>query len=307
MPKSLPWRVFLVTVAAFMALLTVTAQGDETSETPQQEVFPEHTSLWKVETDSSVVYLMGSIHLLKKEDFPLHPKMEDAFARAQTLVFEIELDSAQTPGFQQTVFFKALYDSGKTLQGELGDSLYGRLGSELAPLGLDINQMNQFEPWMVTVTFVALKLQELGLDPAYGVDAYFYGKAKAEDKHILALETPQEQIDFFDTMPPADQRNLIGQTLEQSADIEDMLDEIVMHWKTGDLEGLEATINKSFGDFLGIRQRLLTDRNRTWMKNLEAYLKDKGEYLVIVGVGHMSGEDGLIELLRKAGYTPRQL
>jgi uncharacterized protein YbaP (TraB family) len=300
-------KVLGALLAALLVVAAVLAQGSDDVAAPPGKQVPESTSLWKVQTDTSVVYLMGSIHLLKPEDFPLHRKMEDAFAEAKTLVFEIEMDSAETPGFQRYVFFKALYDSGKTLQTELGDSVYNLLGTTLAPLGLDIAQLNQYEPWMVALTFAALKFQQLGFDPNSGVDTYFYGRAKAEGKAIAAFETPEYQIGLFDSMSGKDQRTLILQTLEQAADIENMLDDIVLSWKTGNLQGLETTINKSLQDFPGIRERLLTDRNRKWLGAIETYINSRGKYLVIVGVGHMSGEAGLINLLEAAGYRVEQM
>jgi uncharacterized protein YbaP (TraB family) len=292
-----------IVLAAMLAVSVLLAQEQpQTDAGCEERRLSESTSLWKVETDTSVVYLMGSIHLLKEDDFPLHPKMRDVYDEAETLVFEIELDSAQTPAFQQYVLFKALYDSAKTLQTELGDSVYTLLKSGMAPLGIDIEQMKQFKPWMVAVAFLGIKLQQLGFDPNYGVDSHFHEKAKSDGKHILALETPEYQINLFDSMSASEQKSLILQTLEQAADIEQLLDEIVLHWKTGNLAGLEATINKSLADHPGIRDKLLTGRNRNWLTEIGGYLQSPGTYLVIVGVAHMSGEDGLLNLLRKAGY-----
>jgi uncharacterized protein YbaP (TraB family) len=304
-----------VIVAIWLSLLmvslsVVSADGPGRSEdgaVPEPGRAPAATSLWRVKTDSSVVYLMGSIHLLREEDYPLHPAMEKAFEDAKTLVFEAEIDSVSTPAFQQYVFFKALYDSGKTLQAELGDSVYKLLDAAMEPMGLDIAQMNQFEPWMVALTFELLKFQQMGFDPGSGVDIYFYKRAKAAGKTIAAFETPEYQIDLFDSMSAKDQRTLILQTLEQTADFERMQADIVRYWKTGDLDGLEATINKSLADFPGIREWMLSSRNRDWMAKIETYINSRGRHLIIVGVGHMSGEAGLIALLRKAGYRVEQM
>jgi uncharacterized protein YbaP (TraB family) len=302
--RSSWWGLVGLVIAA--ALVSVPASSDE-GEAPVKARFPESTSLWKVEGDSSVVYLLGSIHLLKQEDLPFHPKMEEVFQEAETLVFEIELDSARTPAFQQYMFFTALYESGKTLQTELGDSLYHLLGEYMASVGIEIQQMNQFEPWMVTLTIVALKLQQLGLDPDFGVDSYFYSRAQAAGKEVLALETPQYQVDLFDSLSASDQKNLVLQMLEQTEDIEEMLAEIIRYWKTGNLDGLEATMNKSFAEFPELRQFSLSNRNLNWIRAIEEYLSTPGEYLVIVGVAHMAGEDGLINLLQQAGYRVQQM
>ncbi len=295
-------------LVAACAFATAAAQEESKTEAaPGEQQFPESTSLWKVETDTSIVYLMGSIHLLKETDFPLHPKLMEAFDRAGTLILEAELDSAGTPGFQQYVLAKAVYDSGKTLQTELGDSVYSLLKTEMLTLGLALDQMKQFEPWMVSLTFLGLKLQQLGFDPDFGVDKYFYEQAKAQGKTIGTLETLEYQIDVFDSFSPSSQRAMVLQTLAQANNIEKALDKIVLHWKTGDLEGLDATINKSFEGFPEIRDLLLTKRNHSWIPKIEAYIGSRGTHLIIMGVAHMSGEEGVLALLRRAGYGVRQM
>ncbi len=298
--------VFLA-AAAFTFATCVAREESKTEAAPGQLQFPESTSLWKVETDSSIVYLMGSIHLLKETDFPLHPKMLNAFDEAQTLLLEVELDSAKTPEFLQYLLAEAAYDSGRTLQTELGDSVYTLLETQMASLGLALDQMKQFEPWMVALTFLGLKVRQMGFDPDFGVDVYFYEEAKAQGKAIGALETPQYQIGLLGSMSPSFQRSLVLQTLEQAGDLEEALDVIVRHWKTGDLEGLEATINKSLEDFPEIRDLLLTGRNRNWIPKIEDCVRGHGIYLIIMGVAHMSGEDGVVAMLRRAGYKVEQM
>jgi uncharacterized protein YbaP (TraB family) len=297
---------FLLAALLFPAI----SGAQETAETgirEQEDGFPESTSLWKVETDTGVVYLMGSIHLLKETDFPLHPKMNEAFERAGTLVFEAELDSAKTLGFQQFVFAKALYDSGKTLRSELGDSAYSYIGTQMTALGIGIEQMNRFEPWMVALTFLTVKLQQLGFSPEFGLDAHFYEKAKAGGIPIEALETPEYQIGLFDSMSPSLQLAMVYQTLEQASDMEKMLESIMDYWRAGDLEGLEATMNKSLDEFPELRELLFTKRNRDWIPKIEQYIGRRGTTLIIMGVGHMAGEDGVAALLMEAGYHVEQL
>jgi uncharacterized protein YbaP (TraB family) len=292
---------------AYRSLIVAGLLVAAVSAAPAAGSVPASTSVWKVETDSSVVYLIGSIHLLKESDFPLPPEMEEAFQDARTLVFEVNIDSAQTPRFQRFVLSKAVYEPPRTLQTELGDSLYQALGAELNGVGLDIAQVNQFEPWMVAEMFLVLKLQQMGFDASLGVDRHFYDEAKAEGKTVRALETPEFQIDLFDSMPQALQRDLIVQSLAQASDMEEMIDDIIADWRAGDLEGLESTVNKSLADYPELRDRLLSSRNRNWLKAIDGYLKSRGRYLLVVGVAHMSGEDGLVHLLREAGYSVEQL
>jgi uncharacterized protein YbaP (TraB family) len=296
-----------------LVMIMLSAAGALAQDTPGVDSasvetrFPESTSLWKVETDSSLVYLMGSIHLLKQSDFPLHPKMMKAFDEAETVVFEIHMDSTLTPAFQQYLLAKAVYDSGKTLQTELADSVYGLLDARMKTLGLDVTAMNQFKPWMVVLTFLNLKLQQLGFSPDLGVDAYFFAKAKQQGKTIEALERPEDQIGLFDAMSSSTQQALVVQTLEEATDIEEAVGLIVRPWKTGDLKELEATLDERFEAFPEIRYITITRRNHDWIPRIEDYIARRGTHLIVVGVAHMAGDEGVIALLRRAGYEVRQL
>jgi uncharacterized protein YbaP (TraB family) len=294
-------------VAAFTCATALAQEGSKPEAAPAELQFAESTSLWKVETDTSVVYLMGSIHLLKESDFPLHPKMMEAYDRAGTLVLEMEADSIQTPGFQRNLLAKATYDSGKTLETELGDSVYSLLETQVGTLGLALDQMKQFEPWMISLTFIGLKLQQLGFNPDLGVDVYFNGKAKADGKPVRGLEAVGYQIDMFDSMPPSLQRAMVLQTLEQASNVEKTIDAMLLHWRNGDLEGLDATVNRSLENHPELRHLLLTKRNHDWIPKIEGYIGSRGTHLIIMGVSHMSGEEGVVALLRQAGHKVEQM
>jgi len=284
------------------------AQVDTQTDNPAAESdFPESTSLWKVGTDSSTVYLMGSIHLLKESDYPLHPKMAEAYEEAETLVLELHMDSTNTPAFQQYLMAKAAYDSGTTLRTELPDSIYDQLNAQMETIGLDLEMMKQFEPWMIGLTFLNLKLQQLGFRPDLGVDAYFFGKAKEEGKTIEGLENPEDQIGMFDSMSPSMQQTLLLQMLEQAADIEKSVSMIVLPWKSGDLEDLDATIKKRFKEFPEVRDAIIIKRNYDWIPKIEHYIESRGTHLIIVGVTHLAGDEGVIALLRQAGYDVEQM
>jgi uncharacterized protein YbaP (TraB family) len=160
---------------------------------------------------------------------------------------------------------------------------------------------------MVALTFVNIRLRQLGFSPELGVDAYFFARAKEQDKTIEALEKPEDQIGVFDSMEPAMQQALVLQMLEEADDMEEAVDLIVLPWKSGDLEGLEATLNKRFKEFPEIRDVVITGRNHKWIPRIEGYIGSRGTHLIIMGVTHMAGDEGVIALMREAGYKVEQL
>ncbi len=267
----------------------------------------DKTSLWKVSSEKSVVYLLGSIHLLKEEDYPLDPKFDRAFQEADVVVFEVDPDSLQTPSLQGYILQNALCGEGETLESELGDSVYSIASALAESLGINLGPLGGFKPWFVSITIALAEMQRMGFDPALGVEMHLAGKAKADGKTIVGLETAKYQLGLFVTLTSEQQRDLLMHTLAQLSDIEGELEKILSAWKKGDLEALEDTLNRSFKEFPDIYEKLVTQRNNKWVVQIGEFLSDGKTHLVIVGVAHMPGEDGLIELLKKKGFEVEQI
>lgn len=266
----------------------------------------EKKSLWKIQSKNNVVYLLGSIHYLKPQAYPLDPVLEDAFKNSKKLVLEIQLESLDRGG-QQVMLMKGLFTDGRTLKSVVAEETYKLAESELNKLGLEINVFNQFKPWFVALAVTALKLERLGFDPSHGIDRYFYQKAKKESKEILGLETVEYQMDLFDGMEAPTQELLLLSTLKDLASMEQSVDAVVHAWAAGDLNALDSTLLQSLRAHPQVYQRLIVDRNRAWIPKIESYLTEREKYLVVVGAGHLAGKDGIIEVMKRKGYSVEQL
>ncbi len=267
----------------------------------------EKRSLWKVQSKKNVVYLMGSIHYLKPQNYPLDQAMEDAFKNSKQLVLEIDFESANTKEGQQLMFMKGVYADGRTLKDAVSGENYKLAEKELTALGLDIQVVSQLKPWFVAITITLLKLQKLGFDPNYGIDRYFYQKAKKENRQVIGLETLEYQIDLFDRMTARAQESMLQQTLKEADSIEGAVDAVVKAWSSGDINTLDATLLQGMREYPEVYQKLVLERNRAWLPKIESYLAQDENYLVVVGAGHLAGKDGVIEMLKAKGYSVKQL
>jgi len=263
--------------------------------------------LWKVQSEKNTVYLLGSVHILKQENYPLKKSIEQAFDDVQKLVFEIHLDSAETLSVQMKILSKGMYSDGSTLQENIDEETYSLVTEKAEELGLGIEQMSRFKPWFVTVTLITLKLQKLGFDPNYGVDKYFFKKAKEAGKEIAGLETVEYQIDLFDSLSKMNQKDLILQTLKELDVLEEEIDDLIDAWRMGHSVKLEDMVLKSFKEYPEIYRKFIYERNISWLPQVESLLKINKNVLVIVGAGHLLGNDGIISLLEKRGYSAEQL
>ena len=84
----------------------------------------EKTFLWRVSNQEHSIYLLGSIHYLKKENFPLHKAILDAFDASKSLVLEIDLNRVSPQAAQRVTLEKAIYRDGETLQQNVSQQTY---------------------------------------------------------------------------------------------------------------------------------------------------------------------------------------
>jgi uncharacterized protein YbaP (TraB family) len=261
--------------------------------------------IWKVEREGRIGWLVGSLHLLTADFYPLPAAMGEAFASADTLVEEIDLDEAANPAFAATVLAKAFYPAGMTLSTQLTPDTYKLLTAWLAKTGLGIDTFQPMKPWMVALTLQTLALQRAGFDPAFGIDKHYDEAATKAGKQFLALETAAEQIALLDGLSPRTQDLMLRETVESTDAELTEVKAIMSAWRSGDASAVERLALTSLKDAPEIYQLLLADRNHRWMPKIEGCL-EKRRCFVVVGAAHLVGPDGLVTLLRQRGYKVEQ-
>ena len=265
--------------------------------------------LFKVTSSGNTVYLLGSVHMMKESVYPLSGTIERAFQRSANAVFEINMEemeknSSQT---QEMIMRKSVFTDGNTLGKVLKPATYVKLKEAMKPLGVDIAQLETLKPWSVAMALVVFKMNKLGFSPEAGVDRYFYKKAVDAGKKISGLETMEWQLSLMDGLPMAQQEMLVNQTLDDFADMGETVDEMMVAWKSGDMNKIEQMIAGSFQTYPELYDALFVQRNKRWVFQVEALLTQKKTSFVVVGVGHLIGQGSLLELLRRKGYTVEQM
>lgn len=265
-----------------------------------------HHVLWQVQGRSNVVYLMGSIHVLRPSDYPLDPALLEAYAGSQTLVMEIDLSELDSGDVQQQMLQAAILTDGRTLQDILGNDRYQRATELSQAVGVPLETLQQFKPWFVAESITQLQLMQLGFNPSAGIEMYFLQRARADRKAVQGLETAQDQIELFDSMPLERQSRYLMASLGEAKTLPTQVDQMVQAWRRGDTAWFASQMQKEFGDDPQLYRSVLVARNRKWLPKIESFLKDSRNYLVIVGTGHLAGTDSVIEMLRRDGYTVTQ-
>ncbi|HXV79892.1 MAG TPA: TraB/GumN family protein [Candidatus Binatia bacterium] len=267
----------------------------------------DKTFLWKVQSAKSNIYLLGSVHFLKQENYPLKQTIEKAFDNAQKLVLEIDFKEADAGAIQRLTLEKGLQRNGKTLEQNVSPETYGLTQKRAAELGIDIRALSPLKPWVVALTLTALQLQKLGFEPKYGVDRYLAARAMKAGKTIVGLESAAFQIGLIDELSEKDQESMLRRSLKEMDLLDRGLDEILRAWSTGNVKSLEALLLRGMREYPAVHQKIIVDRNRRWLPEIERMIEQGESILIVVGAGHLVGKDGVVELLKARGYTVEQM
>jgi uncharacterized protein YbaP (TraB family) len=266
----------------------------------------EKTLLWRVSNDKHSIYLLGSIHYLKKENFPLHKAILDAFDASKRLVLEIDLNRISPDTAQRVTLEKAIYRDGQTLRQNVSEETYQLAEQHAAKLGIDMRIMAPMKPWFVALTLVAIKFQQIGLEPSLGVDHYLAERAKARRKATSGLETLEFQVGLLDQLSKSDQESLLRETVGEMELLVTNINQIVQSWLNGDSDSLEVLLLGSMKGYPELHEKIIVERNRRWVPQIEKILAQNGDAIVVVGAAHLIGKDGVIEMLRARGYRVEQ-
>jgi len=257
---------------------------------------------WQVTSGQATVYLMGSIHFADKSFYPLRPEIEQAFQRSQSLVVELDISKIDSQLYKQLLQQRGMYEHGRTIKEAISEETWLQLRQRLRHLNVPYDSVKNYKPGMIVLTLSAVQVMKLGFDPALGIDVHFL--SKAGNKKVIELETLEQQINLFLDIPDGDL--LLKESLYSLDESEQLMAEMVRYWKTGDEKKMNKLLFedaiKDYPAFAEIYDSLFYHRNQRMTASIEKMLKQPGRYFVVVGSGHLLGEQGIVNALRKNGY-----
>jgi uncharacterized protein YbaP (TraB family) len=268
---------------------------------------PHPVTLWQVEGASNSVYLLGSIHLLRPQDYPLPTALDAAYEDAEVLIMEIDMDDMDPFAAQVAFTTYGVLKDEQTLQDLMGDDLYAQALAAAEIIDIPLDLLRKTEPWYAAMTVEIMMLSRIGFDPTLGIEMHMMSKAQEDGKPIEGFETVEEQVRFLDGMSLPAQREMLLSTLTESAKLGEMMDEMIDAWRHGDIAVLESDMLDEIASHEELNKALVTDRNARWVSRIDSLLDDSDDYLIIVGALHLIGKDGVPTQLRQLGYDVRQL
>lgn len=270
--------------------------------------YDQKNFLWKVQSRSATVYLLGSIHFLREDVYPLNKTIENAYESSNNLVVEANINELGKLDLKMLTD-RAFYKSDDHLEKHVSPEAYRLVKKETDTLGIPVELIRMQKPWFLALSLQAMELMRLGYDPQYGVDYYFLSKAQGK-KRILELESLDEQLSLLSGFSDNEQEQFLLYTLKTLNSMGSQVEALVRAWISGDAQAIESIVADAVirdASIAPIFGKLFDERNLRMTSKIDGYLNSNGSYFVIVGAGHLVGKRGIIELIKSKGYVVEQL
>jgi uncharacterized protein YbaP (TraB family) len=264
---------------------------------------------WQVQSDTAKVYLLGSIHYADESFYPLRREIEQAFYSSGHLVVEINIDADKAQRYRELMQQKGSYQGEATIRDHISEETYRQLQHRLRRLGMPLDMVHKQKPGMLVLTLTAVQVMKMGFMPELGIDAYFLKRAVDSKKHIIELETVEQQMDIFLNVSDGDL--ILRETLHSLDEADMLMMDMTRCWKRGDEACLEQILFEDamtrYPSLIRIYDDLFFRRNENMANDIKGFLEGEGTYFAVIGAGHLVGDKGIPALLRNAGFDVGRL
>lgn len=246
-------------------------------------------------------YLFGTFHLMGSRYVDSLTHVINKFKTSKTVVGELLLDSTMT----MKMMAAARLD-GTTLDKLLNTEQYQQTAQWLKELsGYDLQMFNSMNPMTIQIflmTMLQQKYYPMNMAQDTPMDMYFQNEAKSVGKKLIGLETFEVQVNaLFAQFTPQRQAEMLVDFVKDKEKARSELVTMNQYYRLGDLSKLQSLLSdQSYSE--SEAKVMLDDRNKKWMDQLPGLMKEQQTF-VAVGALHLAGENGLVSLLRNAGYT----
>ena len=258
--------------------------------------------VWVVRDADSELVLFGSVHILPPGLDWRPPALQAAVRGADDVWFELPIDAAAEQETLRLAGQLGLLPPDQSLFKLLPPADAERLLRVAKAYGADPAVLDRMRPWLAEVALSGAAFRRAGAEGQDGVEKAVSAEVPPTAAR-RAFETPREQIGILAGGAWDEQVASLAQTLKEMEDTPDEFAALVKAWMAGDLRSLDhealAPLRKASPQLF---RRLVSDRNARWTQVLDQRLKGHGRTVVVVGMGHLIGPDGVPARLRALGY-----
>jgi uncharacterized protein YbaP (TraB family) len=258
----------------------------------------KNSTLWKIEGSglNKASYLFGTIHITC--DATLENDVIKALDETKQIVLEIDMDD---PDMQDKMMKGMYMKDGKTLKSIVNDEDYQAIDSLfISKMGISVKMIENVKPF-----FLTSMLYPKFIDcPMESFEAELMKVAKEQNEEIFGLETIDDQINVFEVIPYEDQvKDLVRTAKDNMAYDKANFAKLLSIYKDENITDMLNIMNDdNYSSVAEYQDELLDNRNINWIPKIKEYAEKQATFFG-VGAGHLAGENGVINLLRQAGYT----
>ena len=271
--------------------------------------------VWRVTNAKAPFYLVGSVHSLSENDYPLPAPYEIALKEVKRFLFEF--DPTRQAEFEKKLIAAARYRPGEDISAKIDPDLFAwlqknistgngdrRHGKKSRSAGFDAGL--GYKPWWIAQHLVE-KNAYSNVSPSPGLDDYFLSRAQRMGKEIGGLESVDEHVTVLGGLSDHDGEIILRDALTPQKDGAAQLSRMQQAWRRGDTAALWAGDARFRREAPWIAARFVDERNRKWVSRIEAELESGKPTAIVAGALHFSGPNSIVRLLEKRGYKIEQL
>jgi uncharacterized protein YbaP (TraB family) len=290
---------------AFVALATLALLSCKSNQT---EAAPSKVqpALWKVSDADTTIYLFGTIHLLPKDLVWQSPKIDKAIRSSDTLMLETVLDPdpAKTAAILMQL---GISPNLPPLLDRVPADKRAALQKVVEKAGVPMAVLDKFETWAAALTLASAGLRDLKASSDYGAEKVLTARFAAVHKPVAGLETPTQQLGYFDALPEAAQRTFLASIADDDSDAEAEFDKMIAAWSAGDVKKIALTFDDELKLSPELSEAILRRRNANWTAWIQARMAKPGTVFMAVGAGHLAGPDSVEAMLAAKGIKAVRL
>jgi uncharacterized protein len=296
--------------STLLVLIGFTTQA-QTKETTPSVFTPQNALLWEI-TGKGLTkpsYLYGTIHMIPKSDFFLTDATKKALGESQKVMFEINMKDMQNPMMLIGIMTKAMMPRGQKLRDLISAEDYALVKARFEEIGMPLPMLEMIKPMFLSAMVDGgdnpMDTTAKSATTAYEMEIMKI--AEKDKKEMGGLETMEFQMGIFDSIPLKTQAEMLVKSIKSVNHGDSEFKAMVEMYKSQDIEAMAGTMKASDDNELSKYEGiLLTSRNKNWIPLIAKNSATKSTFYA-VGAGHLGGEMGVVNLLRKEGFTLRAL
>src|SRR5438105_6992862 len=273
--------------------------------------------VWRVTNAKAPFYLVGSVHALGRNDYPLPTPYEVALKDAKRLLFEF--NPSRSAEFDKKFAAAGKYPTGQDIRSRIDPKLLAWLRENVSPVNMDRNRLKKsrsritdfdsslgYKPWWIAQHLVDTR-NSSNMSTSHGLDDYLVARARKMGQEIDGLESVDEHVAVLGGLPDRDSEFLLRDALNQSKSGAGEFNRMRSAWRRGDNGARWAADVYVRKEAPEIAARVVAERSMRRVPRIEAELKTGKPTAIVAGALHFSGPNSVIALLQERGYKIEQL